>query len=66
MPKPTHEPSGASERPPKQDVNENERRADRARDEHDDGALKETVEKAASAYFSACRKLARAISHLKG
>ncbi len=61
MPKPIRESSDASERPPKHDAV-----AEQARDEHDDGALKETVEKAASAYFSACRKLARAISHLKG
>ncbi len=33
--------------------------------EEDSGGLKEAVETAASAYFSACRKIARAINRLK-
>ena len=33
--------------------------------ESEQGGLKEAVETAASAYFSACRKLARAVNRLK-
>jgi hypothetical protein len=63
-----------------QESPQNERRTEQRYDLHDQGdpkagerqrkdgdhrTLKETVETAASAYFSACRKLARAINRLK-